>query len=47
MIVYYTMQTPEREKKKAELNKLVKRFYAKELQIKKAIKNTTRDKYIK
>ena len=41
------MQTPELKKKKAELNKLVKRFYAKELQIKRAIKNTSRNKYIK
>lgn len=47
MVVYYTMQTPELKKKKAELNKLVKRFYAKELQIKRAIKNTSRNKYIK
>ena len=47
MVVYYTMQTPELKKKKAELNKLVKRFEAKELQIKRAIKNTSRNKYIK
>ena len=47
MVVYYTMQTSELKKKKAELNKLVKRFEAKELQIKRAIRNETRERYIK